>query len=173
MEQISLIADDAAPQCVSRKHGRTNHLFKFLADKFLGAPDSVGESEGIHALWQKLEGNRTRMKMPLLNALLKLRSYNQHYGDLPSYEDLLPYITTVEEELTVMYADARGPNYASIWRDAPFLERFNIDSNMVAQFQGDNPENASALAPSSTGGSADVAWGNYVRFLLKNMKSTV
>eukprot|EP00973_Karenia_brevis_P059730 8314747-Karenia_brevis.AAC.1 len=163
--EISTIADDPAPACIWRKHGRTAQLFKFLADRFLGAPDSVGEAESIHAIWQRLENNRSRMKLPLLNAVLKLRTYHEHYGELPSYEELLPYINDVEDAFTMMYAHARDiANDNSLWRDSPFLERFNISSDNVAILQGAHPE---ARHDAVTGGSAEIAWGNYVRFLFQ------
>ena len=59
MGNISDIADDRTPACIWHKRGRTAPLFRFLADRFLGAPDSVGSCESIRAQWKWLEINRS------------------------------------------------------------------------------------------------------------------
>lgn len=161
MEQISIIADDRSPACIWRKNGRTAYLFQFLADRFLGAPDSVGESESVHALWQKLENNRTRMKLPLLNAVLKLRSYYFHFGGMPSFSELLPSISDMEEALNMIYEQARSRSL-TLWRDSPFFERFNVSPTVAGGIV-----NADTTKPDAPDSSADTAWGNYVRFLFQ------
>ena len=80
MREISLIADDLTPACIWRKRGRTAYLFRFLAVRFPGAPDSVGGCESIHAQWQWLECNRRNLKLPLMNALVSLRNYIRTFG---------------------------------------------------------------------------------------------
>eukprot|EP00973_Karenia_brevis_P062253 8659050-Karenia_brevis.AAC.1 len=63
----------------------------------------------------------------------------------------------------MLYDAARhDPAQHAIWRQSPFWERFNIDGAQIAQLQGAHPE-AAAIEHGSAG-SAEVAYGNYVRF---------
>eukprot|EP00973_Karenia_brevis_P039814 5495536-Karenia_brevis.AAC.1 len=76
-----------------------------------------------------------------------------------------PYISDVQEALRLLYDSARqDPDMNAIWRQIPFMDRFNIDAAQVAQLQGAAPE---AAADTSTSGNADTAYGNYVRFLFQ------
>ena len=99
MHQIGLMADDAQPECVWRKGGRCGDLFQLWADRFAGAPDTVIDCESVHALWQRLGSSRRAIKLGMLNALLKLQSYINDHGGLPSYELLAAHIALVRSGL--------------------------------------------------------------------------
>ncbi len=166
MRDISTIANDPSPACIWRKRGRTAHLFRFLASRFIGAPDSVGACESIHAQWKWLEINRHNIKFKLLNALLRLRTYVTSYGSFPPFEDLRCHIDALESFDTTLYQSIRdgGQVAPSLVRDTPYLERFNLRGEDLDLIHGgsvdDSDEDVSDVK------NVDVAWGNYVRFLL-------
>ena len=162
MHQISLMADDPQPECVWRKMGRCAYLFMFLADRFHGAPDTVIDCESIHAQWQRLGASRRNLKLLLTNALLKLRSYLQSHGGLPSYPELEPHIDLVHTSLTQGFAAAVGRrSHGDHWHDA--ATRFNLrpeDVPLLSQWadQGAGP-------PSSKEERMKRKWANYLRSL--------
>ncbi len=165
MRDISTIADDPALACIWRKDGRTAHLFRFIADRFAGAPDSVGFCESIHAQWKWLEVNRRGMKFKLLNSLLKLRNYVTTYESLPPLAELQEHIDVVDMGLAALYRNIREAGDTSVRqiRDAPFLERFNlrgVDVPLLHAADGSEDHDGDA-----TNNTLEVSWGNYVRFL--------
>ena len=164
MRDISLIADDTTPQCIWRKRGRTAHLFMFLADRFLGAPDSVGGCESIHAQWKWLEVNRRSLTLQMLNALLKLRNYVTEYTALPDYEHLVEHISAINGWRAALYNNlSNDPNVArSSVRSVPYLERFNL---RAADLQLVAPEAEDDASEAHDSRSVHIAWANYVRFL--------
>ena len=126
MQQISFMADDPQPECVWRKAGRCAYLFMFLADRFVGAPDTVIDCESIHAQWQRLGGARRGVKLLMLNALIKLRNFYRTHGGLPGYEALEEHIELVRHGLQLDYAAAVAGRVdrRRFWHNVPF--RFNM-----------------------------------------------
>ena len=166
MREISLIADDPTPACIWRKRGRTAYLFRFLAVRFLGAPDSVGGCESIHAQWQWLECNRRNLKLPLMNALLSLRNYIRTFGELPSLDSLNDHLDALESFNASLYrALLEGGEVAPrMLRQVHFRERFNLTAGAAdALVQDELDDEGDADSVDAKG--VDIAWSNYVRFL--------
>ena len=128
MQQISFMADDPQPECVWRKAGRCAYLFIFLADRFVGAPDTVIDCESIHAQWQRLGASRRNLKLLMLNALVKLRNFVCFHGGIPDYTALEEHIEHTRAGLQMEYAavaaggGVRGSH--RLWHNAPL--RFNL-----------------------------------------------
>ena len=76
---------DARPAvCLWHGHGRFAPLFRVLAPRFLVAPDHILDCERQHARWQWLCSTKRSLKMPAMNAYLKLMTYlERNGGDFP------------------------------------------------------------------------------------------
>ena len=71
-------------------HGKYESLFKFLAPRFLLAPDHVLDAARIHARWQWTCSQKRALKLQTLRAALRLMHYMEHNQVFPSHEDMLP-----------------------------------------------------------------------------------
>ena len=163
MLQTALIATDPEPQCIWRKGGRTAKLFYFLANRFLGAPDSVLACEGIHAAWKMITLGQRALKFRTLVAVLKLRSYLQWFGSLPSIDLLRPFLNHLSEthRLQAEAALANPMIDPRARKEAFFNERFNLrglDVDIVRAV-------AAAAPDEGVTHNATTAWASYVRFL--------
>ena len=68
-------------------------LFKFLASRFLLAPDQVLDCERVHARWQWLGLLKHNLRLPLMNAWLRLRQYLESHGmEFPVSSDIQPHL---------------------------------------------------------------------------------
>lgn len=86
------------PILLWRGRGKYERLFRFVAPRFLLAPDHVLDAERVHARWQWLCLVKHNMRMPSLNASLRLMHYLEHNQALPTCEDLLPYLEAEREQ---------------------------------------------------------------------------
>ena len=73
-------------------NGRFQRLFRFLAPRFLLAPDHVLDAERVHARWQWLCRLKRALQIQTLNATLRLMHHIEHEQDLPTDEELLPHL---------------------------------------------------------------------------------
>ena len=89
LEEFSL-ADP--PVLLWHGHGRFASLFKFLAPRFLLAPDHVLDCERIHAQWQWACRIKRSLKIQSLNALLKVSFQYLNNQAFPDHEDLWPHL---------------------------------------------------------------------------------
>ena len=80
------------PVLLWQGHGKYIHIFKFLAPRFLLAPDHVLDAERIHARWQWLCSLKRSMKVQTLNASLRLMHHLEHNQTLPESETLLEHL---------------------------------------------------------------------------------
>ena len=96
-------------------NGRLEHLFRFLAPRFLLAPDHVLDAERVHARWQWSCHSRRGQLLPTLNASLRLRHYLEHSWTFPSHQELLPHLRdeTAQHRLSLEALDA---DVAPGWR---------------------------------------------------------
>ena len=78
------------PTLVWHDHGRYECLFRFMAPRFLLAPDHVLDAERVHARWQWMCTSKRAQLLPPLNASLRLMHHMEHNGTFPSDEELLP-----------------------------------------------------------------------------------
>ena len=75
----------AEPACrLWHGNGQYEVLFKFLAARFLLAPDHVLDAERVHARWQWGCRHSNCVMLPYLNATLRLRHYTEHNTTFPS-----------------------------------------------------------------------------------------
>ena len=89
------------PVLLWHDHGRYQNLFKFLASRFLLAPDHVLDAERIHARWQWSCTMRHAQKLQTLNASLRLTHYMEHNQGFPSHEELEPNLRAESLEQVV------------------------------------------------------------------------
>jgi hypothetical protein len=83
--------------------GRYETLFKYLAPRFLLAPDHVLDAERIHARWQWSCGQKHALKLQTLNASLRLMHHMEHNQGFPSHADLLPNLQAERLEHKLAY----------------------------------------------------------------------
>ena len=98
-------------------NGKYEILFKFLAPRFLLAPDHVLDAERIHARWQWACKGKNALKLPALNASLRLMHYVENSPPFPSHEELLPNLQAeaLEKRLALEALDADA-EVAMGWR---------------------------------------------------------
>ena len=108
----------AAPAvCLWHGRGKFETLYKFLAPRFLLAPDHVLDTERIHARWQWYCAQRRNLRLPTLNALLRLQHYLEQRGELPSHELLLdPLLAEHAEHKAALGAVVDEGQVAIGWR---------------------------------------------------------
>ena len=85
--------------------GKYEALFKFLAARFLLAPDHVLDAERVHARWQWGCRQSNCVRLPYLNATLRLRHYCEHNTSFPSDQTLLPHLKAEMMEHKLSLAD--------------------------------------------------------------------
>ena len=128
MLQLEQFASVHPPSLLWRNKGAYSELFHFLAVRFLGAPDSVLECEGIHAKWKWIEHGRRGMKFKLLNAILKLMTYMHLNGGTPPPEELIQHVVDSRRASEMQYQAlvANGEIAPGLRRDWLYRERFNL-----------------------------------------------
>ena len=135
-------------------------LFKFLAPRFLLAPDHVLDAERIHARWQWLCSLKRAMKLQTLNATLRLMHHLEHNEILPDSETLLDNLEAQRQQHN-MALEAVDEDVALGWRsEFLYRDRFNLsaaDRDLVA-------DNAPApVVPAPPGGPFALAWRHYMK----------
>ena len=78
------------PVLLWKGHGKYESLFKFLAPRFLLAPDHVLDAERIHARWQWTCIQKRALKLQTLNASLRLMRYIEHNQVFPIHDAMIP-----------------------------------------------------------------------------------
>ena len=91
-QNLEAFAKAEPPVLLWRANGKFETLFKFLAPRFLLAPDNVLDAERVHARWQWLCNIKRAFKFPGLNAVLRLTHYLENRQAFPSHETLLPFL---------------------------------------------------------------------------------
>ena len=127
--ELQAFASLAVPVCVWQGRGAYSYLFKFLATRFLLTPDHVLDCERQHARWQWLCLLKHNMRLPHLNAWLRLRQFLESHGMLfPASPDLLPHLTQEANAARVAHREVAvqediAPGYRSGYA---MLGRFNL-----------------------------------------------
>ena len=90
----NLVAFSQADPPVLLWHGNGAYatMFRFLAPRFLLAPDHVLDAERVHARWQWSCTLKRGLKMHSLNSCLRLTHYLEHNRDFPDNDELYPNI---------------------------------------------------------------------------------
>ena len=81
-------------------HGRGKYqvLFKFLAPRFLLAPDHVLDCERVHARWQWLCNQKRALKLLTLNGSLRIMHYMENNQSFPKDDEFLGHLETERAE---------------------------------------------------------------------------
>ena len=90
-KDLVAFSEENPPVLFWHGQGKFQRLFRFLAPRFLLAPDHVLDAERIHARWQWVCANKRGLKLHALNACLRLTHYCEH-NSFPSNEDLLGHL---------------------------------------------------------------------------------
>ena len=129
MGNLQAFANVAPPCRLWQGQGAYKPLFRFLALRFLLAPDQVLDCERAHARWQWFCALKRNLTLPSMNALLRCtRFLEQHGGEFPPPEDLRPWLEAEQAHIrraraAIDAADEIAPG----WRNrAVYLERFNL-----------------------------------------------
>ena len=80
------------PVLLWHDHGKYQSLFKFVAPRFLLAPDHVLDAERVQARWQWICSQKRGLQIQTLNATLRRVHYLERNQSLPSHQDLLPHL---------------------------------------------------------------------------------
>ena len=120
----------AVPQvCLWQGAGAYKDLFRFLALRFLLAPDQVLDCERAHARWQWLCMLKRHLSLKAMNAHLRLTSrLDNSFGEFPPPRDLVGHLCIAQSSWNAIQAqipDTVAPRYRS---DYPYLGRFNLRS---------------------------------------------
>lgn len=106
MSQLELFV--SRPGKTLWQHGNDcAELFRYLATRFLTAPDHVLDCEGVHAQWQWLMTTKRGMKLKLMNGILRMRQLVRA-GALPDAADLAPHMDDYARELRTSVKDAQA-----------------------------------------------------------------
>ena len=162
MEELDAFATNPNPCLLWHMGGRFKGLFRFLAPRFLSAPDSVLDAEGVHARWQWICLTRRGIKFHSLNAVLKLHDFTNRYGRFPQYTELRPYMDqAVAADQALYNRVVADPNVVGNYRHVMYSARFCLrpsDMELMRAAVGDSEADRE---------SAVTQWGQYIRFLLE------
>ena len=86
------------PVLLWQGHGQYETLFRFLAPRFLVAPDHVLDAERVHSRWQWVCNIKHSLKMQTLNACLRMQFFLENNQAFPPHEDLWPHLEAEREE---------------------------------------------------------------------------
>ena len=160
-DNLRAFAEAEPPVLLWQGNGRYECLFKFLAPRFLLAPDHVLDCERIHARWQWLCTGKRALRLPGLNATLRLAHYLENNLAFPSGRDLEPFLKAeIQEHRIALQALERDDEVALGWRTAfTFRVRFNLADNSLV-----DEDAPAAPAPAAAPGSGfALAWRSYMK----------
>ena len=96
-QDIVDFADMEPPVRLWQGQGRCQNLFKFMAPRFLLAPDHVLDCERIHARWQWALHVQRALLLPGLNAQLRVTHFVENNLFFPNHEDLEEHLVAERE----------------------------------------------------------------------------
>ena len=142
MENLRAFASASPAVCLWQNHGAYKPLFRFLALRFLLAPDQVLDCERVHASWQWQCTCRRALRLKALNAWLRLKQFLATHGNqFPLPDALAEPLRNEMAWLRGIHRQVREEDrVAERWRaDFPYLERFNLrmaDLHLVGEDAG-------------------------------------
>lgn len=128
MSQLNAYCEVSPPVALWQGRLAYKGLFIFISARFLANPDHVLDCEGVHSRWKWICDAKHSVKMKTLNAVLKLSAHILHYGDLPAWDDLRPYIQQVRTHLRQQYEQVRLVGEVGVGARADWIyrDRFNL-----------------------------------------------
>jgi hypothetical protein len=144
MTQLENFAHRKCPVRVWHGNGEYKALFQFLAMRFLLAPDQVLDCERAHARWNWICLSKRALRLPSMNAYLRLTSYLEgHKQEFPNYDDIRMDLMREADAVAVLKATARATANADIAPEfiegLQYLERFNLRAADMSLFVDDDP----------------------------------
>ena len=107
MRNMTDFANREVPICIWQGGGAYKYLFQFLALRFLLAPDQVLDCERAHARWNWMCISKRNLRMPLLNAALRLTQWlESHMFEFPVDEDMFLHLSQEAQLRRVALAEA-------------------------------------------------------------------
>ena len=111
------------PMCLWHGPARFEALFRFLAPRFLLAPDHVLDAERIHARWQWICNMKRSIKLMNLNAVLKLTHFLENNQTFPDIEELIPHLQAEAQEHKVNLQALENDDEVAVGWKKEFLYR--------------------------------------------------
>ena len=140
---------------------RYEALLRFLAPRFLLAPDHVLDAERVHARWQWACSVKRRQTMQSLNAELRLRHHLDRKADPPDFEELCEHLIAEQEHVRLRLQAlheaediARGDRASWLYR-----QRLGLSASQHALLEAPHDPTAARSSPFVT------AWRTYLREL--------
>ena len=154
------------PTLLWHSKGKYESLFKFLAPRFLLAPDHVLDAERVHARWQWTCSVKRSIKLQSLNATLRLMHYMEHNQTFPDDMDLLEHLEAERmEHKLAMQALTDDDEVALGWRsEFMYRKRFNLavqDADLLVEFDPAVPHGHDHGSPFV------LAWRNYMKLVFQ------
>ena len=91
-QNLTDFANAEPPALLWQDNCKYEALFRFLAPRFLLAPDHVLDAERVHARWQWICSQKRSIKFQNLNGSLRIMHHLEHNSLLPSHTILLPHL---------------------------------------------------------------------------------
>ena len=112
---IDAFSKTKPPKRLWHGEGRYEALFKFLAPRFLLAPDHVLDCERVHARWQWICEGKKNLRPQSLNATLRITHFLEK-NDMPSNDTLFEHLETEREQMAMELAAHQNDGVALGWR---------------------------------------------------------
>jgi hypothetical protein len=166
-QNLVAFSESDPPVLLWHGHGKFEALFRFLAPRFLLAPDHVLDAERIHARWQWACTLKRSVKLMSLNACLRLTHYLENNQSFPGSEELLPHLQAegLDHHQNLEAIAAEGEVALGWRREFLYRERLGLsaaDYQLLAQ----GPLALAAPAGPHVPPFA-LAWRNYIKQVLK------
>ena len=149
MPDIASFANREVAVCLWQGGGAYRRVFKFLAMRFLLAPDQVIDCERVHARWNWMCDGAKGVRLPHMNATLRLTQHLETNGsEFPSHERLHKHLEQEANGVRVARAEVHAnEEIAPGFREqCVHLERFNLRAVDIPLLGGD-PDLLDAPAP--------------------------
>ena len=140
MSEIASFANLEVAVCLWQGGGAYRRVFKFLAMRFLLAPDQVLDCERVHARWNWLCDGMKGVRLPHMNAKLRLTQYLESNGnEFPHMDALHRHLTQEADGLRAARAEAHANEEIApgLREQSVHLERFNLRAVDIPLLGGD------------------------------------
>ena len=129
MADLRAFANCEVAVCLWQGGGAYRRLFQFLALRFLLAPDQVIDCERAHARWNWLCESMRGVRLPYMNATLRLTQHLETNGnEFPPHERLHQHFAQEANALRVARAEIHANEEIApgLREQCVHLERFNM-----------------------------------------------
>ena len=138
-------------------------LFRFLAPRFLLAPDDVLDAERVHARWQWMCQEKRNQTMQSFNAELRLRHYLEHNQAPPEPNELLEHLEAEQADQQLRRRGLDEAGEVALGLRASWIYRRRLNLSLAEHQLVDAPHDPVA----SVGKDFTRAWRNYLRLVFE------